>query len=109
MEELLQGVPKAPRPLLPYDTYPDEKAAFITFAIGEEFVALPLALLAKASLQSNFRSLSLEFGSILVQITGKDLDELFEAILVSKVRVIRKGKHVKCSIDSIRVDEITLV
>ena len=107
-EELLQGVSKATRPLLPYDTYQKEKASFITFAIAEEFVSLPLALLAKATLRATYTALSLEFGPIVVEVTGSHLDGLYEAILTAQIRVIRKGKHPTCSVDSVRISEITL-
>ena len=109
VEEILQGAGKNPGPFLPYDTYPDEKASFITFAIAEEFISLPLALLTKASLRSGFTGIALEFGTTLVQIGGTNLDGLYENILLGKLRVVRKGTHTRCSVESIRISEITLL
>jgi len=109
VHEMLVHGEKPPRSMLPYDIYPNDKAGFLTFAVCGEFIALPLVTLGKASLRSDAASIVLEFGSTIVQIDGTGLEELFESILLGKVRVVRAGKHPSCSIETVRFREITLV
>jgi hypothetical protein len=103
-EMLLQG-DRPQGSILPYDTYTSEKASYLTFAVRREFIALPLLSLNKASLRGDADSLALEFGTTIVQITGRNLDDLFEDILLGKVRIIREGKHLSCTVDTIRFRE----
>ena len=101
---LAQG-DRQPRAIAPYDTYKSDKAGFLTLAVRGEFVALPLLTLNKASLYGNAASIVLEFGRLIVKIEGSKLDDLFEDILLCKVRVVRAGKHPSCSVESIRMSK----
>jgi len=96
---------KLPEKYLPFDTYTQDQAGFFAFAIGDEFIALPLATLSKASLRGGATAIALEFGTLLVRIDGRGLDELFESILLGEVRVVRTGRHPSCTIESIRFTE----
>jgi hypothetical protein len=89
----------------PFEVYPKERVSFLTFEIRGEFLALPLLTLAKASLRPDAVSIVLEFGTTVAQIDGRKLDELYEDILLGKVRVIRPGKSSSCEIKSIRISE----
>jgi hypothetical protein len=105
VHEMLALGDRLPATILPYDTYSHVAAGFVAFAIGDEFVALPLATLAKASLRAGATSIALEFSSLLVRIDGRGLDELFESILLGKVRVVRSGRHPSCTVERVRVSE----
>jgi hypothetical protein len=96
---------KLPVTMLPYDTYSQDRAGFVAFAIGGEFIALPLSALVKASLRAGATSIALDFGPLLVRIDGRGLDELFESILLERVRVVRTGRHPSCTIESVRIAE----
>jgi hypothetical protein len=108
VHEMLDDAGKLPRSMLPFDIYLKDKAGFLTFAVLHEFIALPLPALGKATLRGDASSIALEFGRTVVQIGGRNLDDLFESILLGKVRVIRIGRHPSCSIETIRVSEIVL-
>jgi hypothetical protein len=105
VHEMLALGDKLPASFLPYDTYTHVTAGFVALAVGDEFIALPLSALAKASLREGSKSIALEFGSVLVRIEGRSLGELFECILLGQVRVIRTGRHPSCSVDCIRLSE----
>ena len=96
---------KLPASFLPYDTYTHVTAGFVAFAVGDEFTALPLSALVRASLREGSKSIALEFGTLVVRIEGRSLGKLFECILLGQVRVIRTGHHLSCAIDSIRLSE----
>src|SRR5580700_8044224 len=100
---------RPPRVTLPYDTYAKEKAGFLTIAVRGEFFALPLLELGKASLYGEATSIVLEFGRLIVKIEGRKLDDLFEGILLCKIRVIRTGKHPACTVDSIRMSKAIVI
>ncbi len=102
-EMLDQDSRTPPKAILPYDTYERDKAGFLTLAAQGEFIALPLLALGKASLRGEAACIVLEFGRLLVKIEGRKLDDLFEDILLCKVRVVRVGKHPNCSVEFIRV------
>lgn len=105
VREMLDLGDKLPAMFLPYDTYTQVTADFVAFAIGDEFIALPLSALGKASLRAGATAIALEFGSLLVRIDGRGLGELFEDILLAKVRVVRTGRHPSCTVESIRLSE----
>ena len=105
VHELIANGDKLPATFLPYDTYSQERAGFVAFAIGGEFIALPLSALVKASLRAGATSIALDFGPLLVRIDGRFLDELFESFLLEKVQVVRTGRHPSCTIESVRIVE----
>jgi hypothetical protein len=105
VHEMLALGDKLPASFLPYDTYTNVTAGFVAFAVADEFIAFPLSALIRASLREGSKSIALEFGTLLVRIEGRSLDELFECILLGQVRVIRTGRHPSCAIDSIRLSE----
>ena len=109
VHEMLAQEGKPPRALLPYDTYADDKAGFLTLAFRGEFISLPLLSLSKASLRGAALAIVLEFGTTLVQIDGKQMGDLFEDILLGKVRVIRTGKHPLCTVENIRISDVSLI
>ncbi len=101
---LAQGVEGKPaRAALPYDTYAQTKAGFLTLASNGDFTALPLDDLRKASLYGDARTVELDFGPTVVKIEGHRLESLFEDILLCRVRVIRTGKHPACAVDAIGI------
>jgi hypothetical protein len=102
-EMLDQDSRTPPKTIPPYDTYEKDKAVFLTIAAQGEFIAFPLLALGKASLRGEAACIVLEFGRLLVKIEGRKLDDLFEDILLCKVRVVRVGKHPSCSVECIRV------
>ena len=104
LDMLSQG-DKAHSPILPYDTYAGQKADFITFAIEGRFIAFPSRMLGKARLGDGATSIILDFGRTIVSVSGKRLEELFEEILLGRIRVIRTGKHPLCAVDAIYVCE----
>ena len=108
VHEMLTHGDKPQTSILPYDTYPNDKAGFTTFSIHGKFIAFPLPALCKASLGDNASSISLQFGSTVVCVDSKELDELFEDILLGRVRVVRMGVHPRCSVEKIRFSEIAL-
>jgi hypothetical protein len=108
LDMLSQGDKPLPA-ILPYDTYVSEKADFVTFAVQGRFIALPSRLLGKACLGDRATSIALDFGATMVTVSGQKLDELFEEILLRRIRVIRTGKHALCAIDTIQIcEEVTL-
>jgi hypothetical protein len=108
LEMLSQG-DKPPSEILPYDTYFSEKHAFITFAVLGKFIAFPLHSLVTARLENAATAIVLDFCPTLVIISGQKLDELFEEILLGRIRVIRTGKHTLCAVDFIQIcDAIVL-
>lgn len=102
LDMLSQGDKPLPA-ILPYDTYTSEKSDFITFEVQGRFIALPSRLLGKARLGEGAASIVLDFGALIVAVRGQKLDELFEEILLGRIRVIRIGKHPLCAVDAIQV------
>jgi len=109
VQEMLALGDKLPAVFLPYDTYIHDKAGFVAFAIGGEFIALPLPALSKASLRAGSTAIAMEFGSLLVRIDGRGLEELFESILLGQIRVVRTGRHPSCTVESIRLSETVAI
>lgn len=101
--EMLSHGDKPLSAILPYDSYVGEKSAFVTFAVREQFIALPSRLLSKARLGDRAASIVLDFGATMVTVRGQKLDELFEEILLGRIRVIRTGKHPLCAVDAIQI------
>lgn len=104
-EMLDQDSRTPPKAILPYDTYEKDKAGFLTLAVQREFIAIPLLALGKATLSGEAGSIVLELGRLIVKVEGRQLDDLFEDILLGKVRVIRAGEHPSCTVKNIRITE----
>lgn len=90
---------------LPYDANVSERVSFLTIAIDGDLVALPLMALGKAALRSDAASIVLEFSRLVVKIEGRRLDDLFDEILMCKVRLIRVGSHPLCAVERIRMNQ----
>src|SRR5580698_5385979 len=101
-EEMMSMRNEPPRANPPFEVYTNDRASFLTFEIGGGYLSLPLLTLGKASLRPNAVSIVLEFENTVAQIDGKKLNELYEEILLGKVRVIRKGKGSETEIECIR-------
>ena len=108
-EMLDQDSRTPPKAILPYDTYEKDKAGFLTLSVRGEFIAIPLLALGKATLSGEAASIVLEFGRSMARIEGRKLDELFEDILLCKVRVIRVGRHPMCTIERILINNEALI
>ena len=98
--------PSAPGALPPYDLYPTERALFITFNVQGACQAFPLACLAEATLAPGNALITLSFGNATILIRGQALAELFEAILLAKVRVVRPGSGAICTVSSIEQTDL---
>jgi len=109
VDEMLDQEKNPAKAVLPYDIYSSDRAAFLTLAVHREFMALPLDALGKATLGGEAASIVLEFGRSMARIEGRKLDELFEDILLSKVRVIRLGRHPSCTIERILINSGALI
>jgi hypothetical protein len=107
-EMLAQGETPT-KAILPYDANVSERASFLSIGLGGELVALPLLALGKASLRGDAATIVLEFSRLIVKIEGRKLDNLFDEILMCKVRVIRVGKHPSCTVESIRTSNAALI
>jgi hypothetical protein len=110
VREILEQDSRIPaKAILPYDTYEQDKAGFLTLSVQGEFVAIPLLALGRATLSNEATSIILEFGQLMAKIEGRKLDELFEDILLCKVRVIRVGRHPMCTIERIQINDEALI
>lgn len=93
----------------PYDIYMKDKAVFLTFASNGSFISFPLLALGKASLRDCAATIVLVFGKANVQIKGSKLGDLYEDILLGKVRVIRTGRHPSCTVEKISIAETATI
>ncbi|MCC6414808.1 MAG: hypothetical protein IT582_02740 [Opitutaceae bacterium] len=87
----------------PYEMHAAGGGGFTTFETADA-VALPLMLLAKATLREGAgQRLVLEYGSTCAVVEGEGLAELFAHLLAGHVKVIRCGRHAFCAVRLIQI------
>jgi hypothetical protein len=87
----------------PYEMHAQGGGGFTTFE-STEAVALPLMLLAKATLRgANGQRMILEYGSTSAVVEGEGLTELFAHLLSGRVKTLRVGRHAGCAVKVIQI------
>lgn len=87
----------------PFEMHAAGGGGFTIFETADA-VALPLMLLAKATLRGDTgQRLVLEYGATFAVVEGEGLAELFAHLLAGRVKVIRCGRHAVCVVRLIQI------
>lgn len=90
----------------PFEIHPQGAGGFTSFECGNEVVALPLLAVVRASLRGTTQQeVVIEFPRFLARIGGTGLADVFSHFLTGRVRVMRRGQHGQCTINSIQITE----
>lgn len=87
----------------PFEMHASGGGGFTTF-VATDTVALPMLLLAKATLRrGTSQRLILEYGATYAVVEGEGLADLFAHLLAGRIRTIRPGRHAGCTVHTIQI------
>lgn len=87
----------------PYEMHASGGGGFTSFE-ADDTVALPLILLAKATLhEGTGQRLVLAYGTTYAVVEGEGLADLFAHLLAGRIRTIRPGRHASCTVHTIQI------